>query len=139
MTDNDNKVARKIEAGIKGKKEYVVTEGLTAAAVGSGLLPVYGTPYMIALMEETCHTSVEEFLEDGQGTVGISISIKHTAATPIGMKVWCESELIEVDGKRMVFKVKAFDEAGPIGEGEHQRFIIDNERFMEKAAAKIKR
>ena len=127
-----------IEVGLKGRKEYVVTKELTAAAVGSGLLEVYGTPYMIALMEETCHTSVGEFLEDGQGTVGISIDIKHTAATPVGMKVWCESELIEVDGKRMVFKVNAFDEAGPIGEGIHQRFIIDNEKFLSKTNAKGK-
>ena len=125
-----------IEVGRKGRKEYVVTPELTAAAVGSGLLEVYGTPYMIALMEETCHTSVEEFLEEGQGTVGISLSVKHTAATPVGMKVWCESELVEVDGKRMVFNVKAFDEAGPIGEGEHQRFIIDNKKFLEKTNSK---
>ena len=125
-----------ISVGIKGRKEYVVTKELTAAAVGSGLLEVYGTPYMIALMEETCHTSIGEFLEEGQGTVGISLNVKHTAATPVGMKVWCESELVEVDGKRMVFSVKAFDEAGPIGEGEHQRFIIDNEKFLAKTNAK---
>ena len=125
-----------IEVGIKGRKEYVVTKELTAAAVGSGLLEVYGTPYMVALMEETCHTSIGEFLEEGQGTVGISIEIQHTAATPVGMKVWCESELVEVDGKRMVFNVKTFDEAGPIGEGVHQRFIIDNEKFLAKTNAK---
>ena len=126
-----------ITVGIKGRKEYVVTKELTAAAVGSGLLEVYGTPYMIALMEETCHTSVGELLEEGQGTVGISLSVKHTAATPVGMKVWCESELVEVDGKRLVFSVKTFDEAGPIGEGEHQRFIIDNEKFLAKTNNKL--
>jgi len=125
-----------ISVGLKGRKEMVVTPELTAAAVGSGLLEVYGTPYMIALMEETCHTSVGEFLEDGQGTVGISLNVKHTAATPVGMKVWCCSELIEVDGKRLVFSVKAYDEAGPIGEGEHQRFIIDNQKFLDKTNSK---
>ena len=125
-----------IKAGIKGRREQLVTKDLTAAAVGSGLLEVYGTPYMIALMEETCHTSVGEFLEEGQGTVGISLNIKHTAATPVGMKVYCESELVEVDGKRLVFTVQAFDERGPIGEGEHQRFIIDNEKFLEKTNSK---
>ena len=125
-----------LKQGIKGRKEYIVTKDLTAAAVGSGLLEVYGTPYMIALMEETCHTSVAECLEEGQGTVGISISIKHTAATPVGMKVWCESELVEVDGKRLVFSLKAFDEVGPIGEGQHQRFIIDNEKFLAKTNGK---
>ena len=128
-----------ITKGIKGKKEQLVTKDLTAAAVGSGLLEVYGTPYMIALMEETCHTSVGEYLEEGQGTVGISLNIKHTAATPVGMKVYCESELVEVDGKRLVFMVKAFDEAGPIGEGEHQRFIIENEKFLEKTNKKSSR
>ena len=125
-----------IQAGIKGYKEYVVTKELTAASVGSGLLEVYGTPYMIALMEETCHTSVGEFLDEGQGTVGISISIEHTSATPVGMKVWCQSELVEVDGKRLVFQVETFDEKGPIGKGEHQRFIIDNQRFMDKVSSK---
>ena len=128
-----------ITAGIKGRKEYIVTKELTAAAVGSGLLEVYGTPYMIALMEETCHTSIGNLLEEGQGTVGISLNVKHTAATPVGMKVWCESELVEVDGKRLVFNVMTFDEAGPIGEGEHQRFIIDNEKFLAKTNAKIDR
>ena len=128
-----------ITKGIKGKKEQLVTKDLTAAAVGSGLLEVYGTPYMIALMEETCHTSVGEYLEEGQGTVGISLNVKHTAATPVGMKVYCESELVEVDGKRLVFMVKAFDEAGPIGEGEHQRFIIENEKFLEKTNKKSSR
>ncbi|MBP3816037.1 MAG: thioesterase family protein [Firmicutes bacterium] len=125
-----------ITKGIKGRKEYIVTKELTAAAVGSGLLEVYGTPYMIALMEETCHTSIGQFLEEGQGTVGISLEIKHTAATPVGMKVWCESQLVEVDGKRLVFKVQAFDQVGPIGEGTHQRFIIDNEKFLEKTNSK---
>ena len=126
-----------IKTGIKGHMEYIVTKELTAAAVGSGLLEVYGTPYMVALMEETCHTSVGQFLEEGQGTVGISLEIKHTAATPVGMKVWCDSELVEVDGKRLVFNVKTFDEAGPIGEGVHQRFIIDNEKFLSKTNAKV--
>lgn len=128
-----------ITKGIKGRKEYIVTKELTAAAVGSGLLEVYGTPYMIALMEETCHTSIGQFLEEGQGTVGISLEIKHTAATPVGMKVWCESQLVEVDGKRLVFKVQAFDQVGPIGEGTHQRFIIDNEKFLEKTNSKGKK
>ena len=127
-----------IKAGIKGKRESLVTKELTAAAVGSGLLEVYGTPYMIALMEETCHTSVEEYLDEGQGTVGISLNVSHVAATPVGMKVYCESRLVEVDGKRLVFNLKAYDEAGLIGEGEHQRFIIDNERFLAKTNAKAK-
>ncbi len=125
-----------METGIKNTKEILVTEELTAAAVGSGLLPVYGTPYLVALMEETCHTSVGALLAAGQGTVGTRMDIKHVAATPVGLKVRCESELVAVDGRRLVFNVKAYDPAGLVGEAVHERFIIDNERFMAKAAAK---
>ena len=125
-----------METGIRNTKEILVTEELTAAAVGSGLLPVYGTPYLVALMEETCHTSIGDQLETGQGTVGTRMDIKHMAATPVGLKVRCESELVAVDGRRLVFNVKAYDPAGLVGEAVHERFIIDNERFMAKAAAK---
>ena len=125
-----------METGIRNTKEILVTEELTAAAVGSGLLPVYGTPYLVALMEETCHTSVGDQLEAGQGTVGTRMDIKHVAATPVGLKVRCESELVAVDGRRLVFNVKAYYPACLVGEAVHERFIIDNERFMAKAAAK---
>ncbi len=125
-----------METGIRNTKEILVTEELTAAAVGSGLLPVYGTPYLVALMEETCHTAVGDQLEAGQGTVGTRTEMKHVAATPVGLKVRCESELVAVDGRRLVFNVKAYDPAGLVGEAVHERFIIDNERFMAKAAAK---
>lgn len=125
-----------MEIGIAGKQEIVVTKELTAEVIGSGLLPVYATPSMIALMENTASKSVEEFLEEGQGTVGTSLNIKHLSATAVGKAVTCESKLIEVDRKRLVFEVKAFDEAGLIGEGIHERFIIDNKKFMERALNK---
>ncbi|WP_404988867.1 thioesterase family protein [Clostridium culturomicium] len=125
-----------MEIGIAGKQEIVVTKELTAEVIGSGLLPVYATPSMIALMENTASKSVEEFLEEGQGTVGTSLNIKHLSATAVGKAVTCESKLIEVDRKRLVFEVKAFDEAGLIGEGIHERFIIDNKKFMEKTLNK---
>ena len=80
-----------MEAGIKNEKSIVVTEDVTASKVGSGLLPVYATPSMIALMEGTCAESVQSELAEGEGTVGVSVDIKHIAATPIGMKVRCES------------------------------------------------
>ena len=121
---------------VKNKKEVKVTEELTAAAMGSGLLPVYATPCLVALMEETCHTSLKEMLQEGQGTVGTRIDIKHLAATPIGMTVTCESELVEIDGRRLVFNVTAYDDCGKVGEATHERFIIDNEKFMAKAEAK---
>lgn len=125
-----------LKPGIQGKKEIVVTQEKTAAALGSGLLPVYGTPSLVALMEETCHLSVGELLEEGMGTVGISMEIKHLAATPIGKTVKCESELTLVEGRKLTFKVEAYDEKELIGTATHERFIIDNEKFMAKALSK---
>ena len=125
-----------LEAGITAKQTITVTEQMTAKVLGSGKLDVYATPSMIALMENTASNSVEECLEEGQGTVGTLINVKHTSATPVGMEVTCETTLTEVDRKRLVFEVKAYDAAGLIGEGVHERFIIDNARFMEKAGNK---
>lgn len=125
-----------IETGIKGHKEQIVTPEMSAARVGSGLVEVFATPMMVALIEQTCYESVLPYLDEGQGTVGTLVNVAHTAATPIGMRVWCESELVEVDRRRLVFKVKAFDECGPIGEGTHERFIIDTAKFFEKVKAK---
>ena len=125
-----------MDTGIKNKMEIVVTEDRTAKAMGSGELPVFATPAMIALVEETCWRSVADELESGQGTVGTMLDVRHVSATPVGMKVWCESELVGVDGRKLTFSVKVFDEAGLVGEGTHERFIIDNKRFLEKAAAK---
>ncbi|MCD8217326.1 MAG: thioesterase family protein [Clostridiales bacterium] len=125
-----------LETGIRGEQQVNVVYENSAAAVGSGLLEVFATPSMIALMEKTASASVQPFLEDGQGTVGIELRIKHLAATPLGMTVCCESELTEIDGRRLVFSVKAYDDAELIGEGTHERFIINNEKFMGKAQAK---
>ena len=127
-----------METGIKNRAEIIVTEEMTAAAAGSGLLPVYGTPFLVALMENTAHTSITEERTEGQGTVGTRMDVRHLAATPVGMKVTCESELTEVDRRRLVFTIKAYDEAGLIAEAVHERFIIDNERFLAKAEAKRK-
>ena len=128
-----------IEVGMTNRKEETVTCENSAAAVGSGLLEVYATPSMIALMEGCCHESVGEELEDGCGTVGISLNVKHMAATPVGMKVYCESELTAVNGRILTFSVKAFDEKEQIGEGIHERCIIYNEKFQKKAYAKLER
>jgi predicted thioesterase len=125
-----------VEIGIKGRLEETVTPEMSAARVGSGLVDVFATPMMIALIEKTCNESVLPYLEEGQGTVGTLVNVAHSAATPIGMRVWCESELVEVDRRRLVFKVKAFDECGPIGEGSHERFIIDTAKFAAKALSK---
>jgi predicted thioesterase len=125
-----------LEAGIKGTREVMVTEANTAKAMGSGALEVFATPSMIALMEQTAWESVQSQLEEGSGTVGTSLQVKHVAATPVGMKVTCESELIKVDGRALTFSVKAYDETGLIGEGEHERFIVFNDKFQAKADAK---
>jgi predicted thioesterase len=126
-----------LEAGIKGKKEITVTQDKTAKAMCSGALDVFATPAMIALMENTAFLSVAGELEPGSGTVGTALNVKHVSATPVGMKVTCETELVKVDGRALTFSVKAYDEAGLIGEGEHERFIIFEEKFQAKADAKI--
>lgn len=119
-----------MEAGIKNEKSIVVTNEVTASKVGSGLLPVYATPSMIALMEGTCAESVQPYLAEGEGTVGVAVDIKHIAATPVGMTVRCESLLKEVNGKKLVFEVNVYDEKGLVGTGIHKRAIINNEAFM---------
>lgn len=125
-----------LETGIKGNQKVTVTEENTALSMGSGTLQVFATPAMIALMEETAWKSVAEFLEEGEGTVGIQLHVAHLSATPLGMTVCCESELTEIDGRRLVFKITAYDEVGLIGEGTHERFIVKNEKFQAKANGK---
>ncbi len=125
-----------VAVGTKGYQEEIVVPEKTAETVGSGLLPVYATPMMVALMELTASSSVQDQLEEGQGTVGSMLNVSHVSPTPIGMKVWAETEVTAVEGRKLTFAVKAYDERGLIGEGTHQRFIIDNARFMEKCEKK---
>ena len=122
-----------LSIGIKGQAELRVTEDVTAKNIGSGAVSVLATPMMIALMEKTCLQSVKPFLEEGQDTVGTRVDVSHDAATPVGMTVRCESELIEIDRRRLVFRVTARDEAGLVGTGTHERFIIDTAKFQAKA------
>lgn len=119
--------------GIRGRQETIVSDELLASNVGSGLVKVYATAMMIALMEKSAVLSVQSFLDEGQGTVGTRVDVSHVSATPLGMKVYAETELIAVEGRKLTFEVKAFDERGLIGEGRHERFIIDNARFQSKA------
>lgn len=125
-----------IEIGLKGRAETVVVPENTAAAVGSGLVPVFATPSMIALMEQAASSSLLPFLSDGQGSVGTHIDVTHESATPIGLKVWSETEVIQVNGKQITFAVSAYDEAGLIGRGTHERAIITVDRFLTKAEQK---
>lgn len=125
--------------GTKCQLEQTVTQEITAAAIGSGALPVFGTPFMAAMMENAALTCLQNFLDEGQGSVGTHLDISHDAPTPIGMKVWAEAEITAVseNGKMVDFAVKAWDEKGPIGHGVHTRAIINNQRFLNKCNAKL--
>lgn len=123
-----------IEVGKRGKTESLVTEAKTAKSVGSGSLDVFATPMLAALMENAATKALA--LSDDQTSVGTSLEIKHLTATPVGLKVWAVAEIIEVDGRKVVFYVEAFDEKDKIGEGRHERFIVDTDRFMEKINSK---
>ena len=126
-----------IETSKKYIFETVVREEDTAKAFGSGELEVLATPRMIALMEEASYKCVSADIEKGSSTVGTYLDVKHLAATPVGMKVRVESEITEVDGRKIVYSVRAYDEAGIIGEGKHERFIIFSEKFVAKTYSKL--
>lgn len=125
-----------LQLGIKGKQELIVTDKDTAKAVGSGGLNVFATPAMIALAEKTALQSILAYLSEGESTVGTKLDIAHIAATPVGMRVSCETELIEIDRRKLVFSVNVYDEVEKIGEGTHERFIVYDEKFMTKAELK---
>lgn len=125
-----------MDIGLKGRAETVVCHDNTAAKVGSGDQEVFATPWMVALMEEAAQSSLLPFLEEGQASVGTHLDVSHDAATPVGMKVWAESELIAVDGRKLSFEVAAYDECGLIGKGRHERFIINKDKFMSKVESK---
>ena len=126
-----------LKTGVKGHQELVVTQELTAKNMGSGVMDVFATPAMLALMEKTAFTSVAEYLNEGCGSVGTKVDIEHVASSPVGMKITCDSELIEVEGRKLVFKVEAYDEKGLIGKGTHERFIVENKKFQEKTDNKL--
>ena len=127
--------------GTKCQLQQEVTNELTAAVIGSGLLPVFGTPFMAAMMENAAMTCLQSYLEEGQGSVGTHLDITHEAPTPVGMTVWAEAEIYAVseNGKMVDFKVKAWDEKGIIGQGVHTRAIINGERFLNKCNAKLEK
>lgn len=125
-----------LTTGLTGSQTERVTPDRTAASVGSGLLPVYATPAMIALMERTASELVAPFLREGEATVGTSIEVKHLAATPEGMEVRCQCALTAIDRRRLTFAIEVFDAVGLVGTATHDRFIVDTARFMAKAASR---
>lgn len=125
-----------MEIGSISKAVALVTQSATAISVRSGSLPVFATPAMAALMEEAACACTAPFLKGDETTVGISLSIRHTAATPVGMNVYAQARLTAVDGRKLTFDVCAWDDAGEIGSGTHERVIVSGEKFLAKAQAK---
>ncbi len=124
-----------IKAGSVGEAARIVKKEHCASVFASGALDVFSTPYMIAMMEEASTYAIA--LPDGYTTVGTKVDVQHLAATPVGMLVTAKAQVLEVDRKRIVLKVEAFDESGRIGEGKHERFIVESDKFTGRAYAKL--
>lgn len=122
-----------LEKGLSFTQEITVKENDTAIAHGSGSLPVFATPAMVAFMENTAVKCIANDLDKKLETVGIQINTKHLKATKVGKKVTCTARLTEVDGKKLTFEIEAADEDGPIGSSLHKRYVIDPIKFMERA------
>ena len=118
--------------GLRHSVQLVVEHKDTAAVYGSGALEVFATPAMIALMEKTCLMAVCDKIGEGNTTVGIAVNIKHLKASPVGATIRCDAELTDVDRRRLIFTVKCFDGETLIGEGIHERFVVDSAKFMGK-------
>ena len=125
-----------VTPGLKGEASAAVSPANTARAMGSGTLEVFATPAMAALMEQAACTSLLPFLAPGQSSVGTGLTLSHLYATPVGLTVRAESEVTAVEGRTVTFRVAAYDDAGLIGQGTHQRAIVDEERFLSRAAQK---
>lgn len=127
-----------LKVGMKAEVEITVEMKDTAMAFGSGGVKALGTPVMIGLMENASLKSVDPHLPEGFATVGTDLDVKHMAATPVGMKARATAELIKIEGKKLIFKIEAFDEMDKIGEGIHGRYIIQLDKFISKAENKGK-
>lgn len=121
-----------MEIGLKHESTTVVSAANTAATLGSGDMDVFATPAMVALMENAAMLAVRDHLPEGSATVGTQINTSHLKASPLGATITASAELTAVDGRRLTFAVKAWDEKGIIGEGSHTRFVVDRERFLSK-------
>jgi predicted thioesterase len=124
-----------LEIGMRGESRLVVGSEHTAEAFGAGGVAVFGTPMMIGLMENAAWGLVQPELPAGETTVGTLVNVRHLAATPLGIRVTATAELVELDGRRLVFRVEAHDERGPIGEGIHERTRIQLDRFLARVNA----
>jgi len=129
-------MARELEVGLKGEAGDVVTDLNTAVAYGNTVVNVYASPAMIGLMEKAALSSVLPFLGEGMTTVGTRFEVKHLAATPVGLNVVARSTLVEIEGKRLLFEVEAWDDAEQIGKGIHERFIVKLDSFLKRTQSK---
>ncbi|MBE3119720.1 MAG: thioesterase family protein [Candidatus Atribacteria bacterium] len=128
-----------LSPGLSAELERTVTDADTASRWGSGGLPVFSTPALVGLMESAAVAALTGHLSPGQTTVGGHIDVRHLDATPVGMQVRARAELTAVEGRKLVFKVQAWDEVELIGEADHDRFVIDEAKFVAKVAAKNQR
>ena len=126
-----------LKTGISHVEEITVTYNQTAACYGSGLVEVFATPAMIALMEKTALNTVIQYLPEGFNTVGVEVNVKHFKATPMHMKVFCEARLEKIEGKKLYFSVMARDEQGPVGSGTHCRYVINTRDFIANIQKKL--
>jgi len=126
----------RLEVGLRGAAERVVTPDQTAEAFGSGLVPVYSTPAMVGLMEAAAVAALEGCLPDGQTTVGTRLEIAHLAATPLGDRVRAEAVLTAIDGRHLEFDLTAHDSTEKIGEGRHARVVVSSDRFLARVNGK---
>lgn len=125
-----------ITRGLRGEASVIVNETNIASKLGSGSVPVFGTPALIALMERAAVNALRPHLDEGQDSVGVSVNVRHLAATPMGKRVRAEAEVTAVEGKKITFAVRAFDSQEKVGEGTHERVLIDREAFIWKIASK---
>jgi len=126
-----------MEIGLKGRKDIVVDQSMLASSMGSGLVDVFATPMMIAFMENVCAATVAQEIGAENVTVGTFVQVSHMAATPLGMKATFHCELTAIEGRKLTFAVSAFDEKEKIGEGVHERFIVNKEKFQSRILAKL--
>lgn len=124
------------QIGLSGDVSLTVTEADTAAKWGSGLVPVFGTPSLVGLMEAAAVRALTGHLKENQTTVGGRIDVRHLAATPLGMQVRARAELTAIEGRKLTFQIEAWDAVEKIGEAVHERFIISTEKFIARAQAK---
>ena len=127
-----------IPLGTVGEGSMKVTSENTAQSWGSGTLPVLATPAMILLIEKTASECLMPFLNEGESTVGTSLDIRHSAPSPIGSEVFCRAEVVITDRSKIVFEIRVWDSAGEVGSGKHERFLVNNVKFMERAASRTK-